>query len=119
LERDDSSQFASPYCSLGGFLAALGLPEENEPKYVPVCYGGVFAAKRSNVQRHSTEFWYTLEKMLMRENNIQEGHYLERSWAYLLSNPLASDEEEYLDLTHTCGLCDTPWYFDRCGVLTK
>merc|ERR1719203_1244740 len=32
--------------------------------------------------------WKSVEKSLSRGNNIQEGHYAERSWAALLSTPL-------------------------------
>jgi hypothetical protein len=40
--------------------------------------------------------WKALEKTLARGDNIQEGHYAERSWARLLSTPLRKYQAEAL-----------------------
>jgi hypothetical protein len=40
--------------------------------------------------------WKAIEKSLSRGNNIQEGHYAERSWGYLLSTPLQPFQVEAL-----------------------
>jgi hypothetical protein len=37
------------------------------------------------------EVWRAAERSLSRGDNIQEGHYMERTWAMLLASPL----EEY------------------------
>ena len=38
--------------------------------------------------KNSDEFWQSLTSNLSRGNNIQEGHYAERSWALLLTYDL-------------------------------
>lgn len=50
----------------------------------PVCYGGNFAVKQSNIARLQQSF-VLLEQSLSRGDNIVEGHYSERSWAAILT----------------------------------
>lgn len=52
------------------------------------CYGGVFAATRRAIQKQPRKLWQSLEKSLRRGDNIVEGHFVERSWAGLLTDPL-------------------------------
>ena len=66
------------------------------PEIVQVCYGGAFAAYVSNIKKRDMPIWKALEKTLSRGNNIAEGHYAERSWAYLLSTPLQPFQVEAL-----------------------
>ena len=61
---------------------------DEEPDAVPVCYGGIFAAKMLVIHRQSMQVWRALERALERGENIAEGHYAERSWARLMATPL-------------------------------
>ena len=54
---------------------------------VPVCYGGSFVAARASIEAVPHAIWVALERSLARGDNIEEGHYAERSWAALLTLP--------------------------------
>lgn len=49
----------------------------------PVCYGGIFATRVSQVRKYSTTLWFSLAASVSRGDNIEESHFLERTWAYL------------------------------------
>ncbi len=83
----DESNFKSKYDTLGSWYESLGV-KVSTPELVQVCYGGVFAAKVGNIRKKDKAIWHAVEKSLSRGNNIQEGHYAERSWASLISTPL-------------------------------
>ena len=53
-----------------------------------VCCGGSFATFGRNVQRIPLGDWSALSTALQRGDNIEEGHYVERLWAALLSPPV-------------------------------
>ncbi|KAL3916503.1 MAG: hypothetical protein SGILL_005147 [Bacillariaceae sp.] len=83
----DTSTFLSGFDNIDDWARSLpGNPEPQE--IVQVCYGGVFAASVSNVFNQDIELWRSITQSLSRGNNIQEGHFAERSWARLLSTPL-------------------------------
>jgi hypothetical protein len=67
-----------------------------ETELVQVCYGGVFAASVKNIKKRKMEVWRAAEESLSRGNNIQEGHYMERTWAVLLASPLEEYQVEAL-----------------------
>ena len=79
-------KFRSNFTNIGEFFDDLG--DLSMQKVVPLCYGGVFAASVSNIKRQDSSVWQKLETILSRGDNIEEGHYAERSWAMLLSLPL-------------------------------
>lgn len=79
-------KFRSNFTNIGEFFGDLG--DLSMQKLVPLCYGGVFAASVSNIKRQDSSVWQKLETILSRGDNIEEGHYAERSWAMLLSLPL-------------------------------
>ena len=90
----DGVEFKSVYANVGSFYDSLGAGPL--PEIVQVCYGGAFAASVSNIKKRDMPIWKALEKTLSRGNNIAEGHYAERSWAYLLSTPLQPFQVEAL-----------------------
>jgi hypothetical protein len=90
----DRTEFKSEHENLGSWYASLGAGASQE--LVQVCYGGVFAASVSNIKKRDVSIWKAIEKSLSRGNNIQEGHYAERSWASLLSTPLQLFQVEAL-----------------------
>ena len=91
----DGVVFTSVHKTLGSWYASLGV-QQSPPELVQVCYGGVFAASVSNIMKRDMLVWKAIEKSLSRGNNIQEGHYAERSWAGLLSTPLQPFQVEAL-----------------------
>ena len=83
----DMTEFqSSNFKSLGSWYTSL--KAGSSPPVVQVCYGGVFSASVANIMKRDKAVWSAVEKSLSRGNNIQEGHYAERSWAHLLSTPL-------------------------------
>mmetsp|Transcript_2998 Transcript_2998/g.4525 ORF Transcript_2998/g.4525 Transcript_2998/m.4525 type:complete len:377 (-) Transcript_2998:53-1183(-) len=88
-------EFKGKFVDVGDFYSALpGL--ETPPDIVQVCYGGIFAASVSNIKKRDKAVWKKLRSLLSRGDNIQEGHYAERSWAILLSKPLQPFQVEAL-----------------------
>ena len=57
----------------------------------PVCYGGNFAAKATQIYPRK-DLWKRMVTSLSRTNDIEEGHFAERAWAGILSYPLNSNE---------------------------
>lgn len=86
--------FRSYYAHLGKYLNWLNITLSQD--VVPVCYGGVFAASVENIYKVDMKVWEKIEDSLMRGDNIEEGHYAERSWAALLSSPLEDFQVEAL-----------------------
>jgi len=52
---------------------------------IQVCYGGVFATSVYSIRRWEHSMWVRLKHSLERGDNIEESHFMERTWAYLLS----------------------------------
>lgn len=82
----------SRYRFMGSWLYDMGI---DMPKFAPVCYGGNFATKASQIYSNR-EIWERIETSLARGDNIEEGHFAERTWAALLSHPLTSEETDIL-----------------------
>jgi hypothetical protein len=61
----------------------------------PVCYGGSFAVKQSNIARSQRSFKH-LELSFSRGDNIVEGHYGERSWAAILMPRISQNVTQIL-----------------------
>jgi len=98
--------FRSSYVNLGAYWLAINvtLPQ----KLVPVCYGGIFAASVENIYKQDMKMWMKLEISLARGDNIEEGHFVERSWAALLSNPLELLQIEVLQ-NYSTGIHGNPF----------
>lgn len=90
----DGVEFKSEHETLGSWYGSLGASVP--PDIAPVCYGGAFAASVSNIKRRDMSTWKAVERSLSRGNNIQEGHYAERSWATLMATPLQRFQIEAL-----------------------
>mmetsp|Transcript_47381 Transcript_47381/g.127838 ORF Transcript_47381/g.127838 Transcript_47381/m.127838 type:complete len:311 (-) Transcript_47381:163-1095(-) len=52
---------------------------------VQVCYGGNFAVRMDRIRDMHSSLWQRLVASLERGDNIEEGHYAERTWAGLLA----------------------------------
>ena len=84
--QTDQAKFISNYKNLGSFVNSLHV--DPFPNVVHVCYCGVFAASVSNLKKTKSFCWNIAEEILTRGDNIEEGHYMQRSWGMLLSTPL-------------------------------
>ncbi|CAJ1931283.1 unnamed protein product [Cylindrotheca closterium] len=118
LRRDDNSAFASQSGStLGEYAATVGIqPPTSSTPIVPVCYGGNFMAQRSQLKRRSKALWQHIETSLSRADNIAEGHFVERLWGTLLSQPTnAKMMEAILRQQSDSCLADKNYV----GILTK
>ena len=85
--------------------------------FSPVCLGGMFSTTYSQIKKRQL-VWDKMEMMLSRGDNIEEGHFAERSWAGLLSKPLSPYAISQLKrkITHPPRCYEFPWG-DRCGSL--
>ena len=100
----DLGEFLSEYKSLGQWYNAMGAP--TPPEAMQVCYGGVFSGSFRNIYKSTdinkviakmdTSMWKNVEVSLSRGNNIQEGHFAERSWAPMIQTPLPTWQLEAL-----------------------
>ncbi len=62
----------------------------------PVCYGGIFAVKLSQILKVPHHIWNNIRNSLVRGDNIEEGHFAERTWAGLLHPRLMNFEMDFL-----------------------
>jgi hypothetical protein len=90
----DSVPFESALANWDLFYKNLGAGSSLEPELVQVCYGGVFAVSVKNIKKRKMGVWKAAEQSLSRGDNIQEGHYMERTWAMLLATPLEQYQVE-------------------------
>ncbi len=86
--------FKSKYKNMGAWLQDMGilLPKPLSP----VCYGGIFAVKRPQIAEVPGYIWRSMEKSLSRGDNIEEGHFAERTWAGLLFPRLKAEQVDLL-----------------------
>jgi hypothetical protein len=61
--------------------------------FVPICYGGYFMASIERIMLAPVDDWNPIVESLSRGDNIEEGHFMERIWASLLSRPMTIEEE--------------------------
>lgn len=88
----DGVTFLSEYKNLGEFYDAVNIKPSQD--LIQVCYGGIFSASTKNILKQDMIVWKKLESLLTRGDNIQEGHYAERSWGLLLASPLEQFQNE-------------------------
>lgn len=79
---------SSSYANMSQYLDEVGI---ELPNISPVCFGGNFAAKATQIFPRKN-LWSNISTSLERGNNIEEGHFMERAWAGILSNPLGSND---------------------------
>lgn len=116
-QRDLNTEvrFKSEYELFEDWMEELGtfLPQP----FCPVCLGGMFSTTYSQIKQRQN-VWGKMEMTLSRGDNIEEGHFAERSWAALLSKPLSTPAKLELKakMTHHPRCYEFPWG-DRCGSL--
>ena len=94
ITNNETTMFESNFTNLQSFVDKLDIGPL--PKVVQVCYGGVFAASVSSIRKTKASVWQTSETILSRGDNIQEGHYMERTWGMLLAAPLETYQMDAL-----------------------
>lgn len=72
---------------------------------------------RNQISKQNNTVWELLERSLSREDNIEEGHFAERTWAALLSKPINPEKNFYLDERNGLKRC-IGHFKGRCGVLS-
>lgn len=99
-------QFQSSVRPLGAWLKQTMGIDLAERNMWPVCYGGLFGATKKSIHRTSRESWEQMRDSLTRGDNIEEGHYAERSWLGLLSLPITESHQKKLRAAAkgTCGV---------------
>ena len=104
--KQQQQQFQSNVRPLGAWLKQTMGIDLAERTLWPVCYGGLFGATKKTIHGTSRTSWEQMRDSLTRGDNIEEGHYAERSWLGLLSQPLAESHARKLQsaATGTCGL---------------
>ena len=93
-------KFHSEYENLADYMSSL---DYSFPELTQVCYGGNFATTRKSIQRHPTSLWKNIRQSLTRGNNLEEGHFVERSWGGLLANPIKRYQMKAL-ITYSAGI---------------
>lgn len=83
----DRIEFKSKWSNLGSFYHDV-LNANPSSDVVQVCFGGTFAVFVPNIKNVDAAVWRAAENALERGDSIEEGHFMERSWAYLLAKPL-------------------------------
>ena len=91
--------FWAPHRPLANWLTHFG-PEVIEfpltTQYFRVCFGGQFLTSVHRLQLAPVYDWDPILQSLSRGDNIEEGHFMERLWAGLLSPPLPPAEQQRL-----------------------
>ena len=113
-----SQQFQSSVRPLGAWLKQTMGIDLAERTLWPVCYGGLFGATKKTIHRTSRTSWEQMRDSLTRGDNIEEGHYAERSWLGLLSQPLTESHERKLQGAAT-GTCATSSSFCFSAMMTS
>ena len=89
-----SANFSASAVNMGAFLQATLAPEEYSrlaaETMLPVCTGGTFLCRASSVTSVQRETWRRLAHALARFDNLEEGHFMERTWSALLSPPFST-----------------------------
>ena len=94
--------FKSSYDNLDEWHRALGITVHGP--YIPVCYGGMYIVKRAKIEAVPMELLRNLTTNLARGNNIEEGHFAERTWAALLMDNLSfMDQLRLHERARGCG----------------
>lgn len=86
LERDENSVFKSKFQNLGEWSESIGLVFPDS-EYINVCYGGNFFVQKKGMLSQSEDTWTNMAISLSRGDNIEEGHFAERSWASIVAPP--------------------------------
>jgi len=94
VEGAKNAGFKSEYDNLRHWHTSLGVAPREE--LVQACFEGRFSASVSQIKKVEDGVWRKIEEDLRRGDNIEEGHFAERTWGMLLSAPLNLYQTEIL-----------------------
>lgn len=104
--RRSSVSFPAQYPTLAAWLNGSTRLQEDAPVEAvrtllarplwPMCYGGSFVARSSEVIKWPHALWRWLATSMSRGDNIAEGHFAERLWGALLTPALTREQEDAL-----------------------
>ena len=98
--------------TFGDWIQSMKLPQHIQARrYWPICYRGAFITSRADINRIPLSVWERIERSMRRGNNIVEGHYMERTWAALLTQPLDKNEERAM----LCAIQSSKFNPDKFG----
>lgn len=84
--------------------------------FMPMCFGGHFMASIERIQKAPVDDWNAIVQSLGRGDNIEEGHFMERTWAGLLAPPITRLEEEAI-LEHNYRIIHKPVHHPFLGLV--
>jgi hypothetical protein len=95
-----SYDFKSPIFPLANWLTWLSMYNSVDisltTDLAPVCFGGHFMTTVDRIKKAPVGTWQPVLDSLSRGDNIEEGHFMERLWAPLLSPPIPPAEQRAL-----------------------
>lgn len=90
---DGIIDFKSDYENISDWRQAMEIVYPNTD-LVPVCFGGMFMSQKKGLLKQPQRVWDNLEENLSRANNLEEGHFMERTWAGLA---MPAENDKYLE----------------------
>lgn len=104
--------FKSKYANLSDWIMSIPFAWAHNPALVEVCYGGSFGTTLAAIRKHPQTSWESLSRSLSRSDNLEEGHFAERTWARLLAKPIEPYQvEALLQYLTQSGPATSPGYF--------
>ena len=85
--NEDSVLTKRNYTNLGEWSKSIGLVVFPDSEYINMCYGGNFLVEKKGILLQSEDAWKNMTISLSHGDNIQEGHFAERSWASIVAPP--------------------------------
>lgn len=89
----EDEQFKSRFKNLAEWRKVVGY-ESQHKLLEPVCYGGVFAVSSKKLFEVGDGILNVMLGTLTRGNNVEEEHFMERTWASMLTKPMNKQDEE-------------------------
>ena len=86
MDRDYRKANVTMCKFLHNFLGNLFFGQLQKQEYIQVCYGGSFAVLTSKLTKVPLKVWKRLFAQLNAHENAEVQHYMERTWASLLSS---------------------------------
>jgi hypothetical protein len=96
INQDKKEPFKSRYDNLSHWLTTSPFSYPQSTELTLVCYGGSFGASLVALDKFSETQWRFLVSSLERSNNIEEGHFAERTWGMILSKPISRHQSNAL-----------------------
>ena len=96
IDMHPKEPFKSQHSNLIDWIKSIPFNFPHNTALVQVCYGGSFGTTVAAIRKHPQSSWESLSRSLSRADNLEEGHFAERSWAGLLAKPIQPYQAEAL-----------------------